>query len=70
MSPSRVTIMARASTMTAAEHERDNRRLAAQQLVGSSAGDVGQVVKGIRQSITKRGLSGAGGKTLRGVAEV
>jgi hypothetical protein len=36
--------MARASTMTAAEHERDNRRLAAQQLVGSSAGDVGQVV--------------------------
>jgi hypothetical protein len=29
-------------------------------------GDVGQVVKGIRQSITKRGLSGAGGKTLRG----
>jgi hypothetical protein len=31
-------------------------------------GDVGQVVKGIRQSITKRGLSGAGGKTLRGVA--
>ncbi len=32
-------------------------------------GDVGQVVKGIRQSITKRGLSGAGGKTLRGVAD-
>ena len=27
-------------------------------------GDVGQVVKGIRQSITKRGLSGAKGKTL------
>ena len=32
-------------------------------------GDVGQVVKGIRQSITKRGLSGARGKTLRGVAD-
>ena len=32
-------------------------------------GDVGQVVKGIRQSITKRGLSGAGGKTLQGVAD-
>jgi hypothetical protein len=32
-------------------------------------GDVGQVVKGIRQSITKRGLSGAAGKTLRGVAD-
>ncbi len=32
-------------------------------------GDVGQVVKGIRQSITKRGLSGAGSKTLRGVAD-
>src|SRR6266498_4761064 len=32
-------------------------------------GDVGQVVKGIRQSITKRGLSGADGKTLRGVAD-
>ena len=31
--------------------------------------DVGQVVKGIRQSITKRGLSGAAGKTLRGVAD-
>ena len=29
-------------------------------------GDVGQVVKGIRQSITKRGLSGAKRKTLRG----
>src|SRR3984893_15668653 len=32
-------------------------------------GDVGQVVKGIRQSITKRGLSGTGGQTLRGVAD-
>ena len=32
-------------------------------------GDVGQVVKGIRQSITKRGLSGPGGKTLEGVAD-
>ena len=32
-------------------------------------GDVGQVVKGIRQSITKRGLCGAGSKTLRGVAD-
>ena len=31
-------------------------------------GDVGQVVKGIRQSITKRGLSGAKRKTLTGVA--
>ena len=31
-------------------------------------GDVGQVVKGIRQSITKRGLSGARRKTLQGVA--
>jgi hypothetical protein len=31
-------------------------------------GDVGQVVKGIRQSITKRGLSGAKRKTLLGVA--
>jgi len=31
-------------------------------------GEVGQVVKGIRQSITKRGLSGAKGKTLEGVA--
>ena len=31
-------------------------------------GDVGQVVKGIRQSITKRGLSGAKRKTLEGVA--
>jgi hypothetical protein len=32
-------------------------------------GDVGQVVKGIRQSITKRGLSGAKGKTLEAVAD-
>jgi hypothetical protein len=31
-------------------------------------GDVGQVVKGIRQSITKRGLSGGKRKTLLGVA--
>jgi hypothetical protein len=31
-------------------------------------GDVGQVVKGIRQSITKRDLSGAKRKTLTGVA--
>ncbi len=32
-------------------------------------GDVGQVVKGIRQSITKRSLSGANRKTLLGVAD-
>jgi hypothetical protein len=32
-------------------------------------GDVGQVVKGIRQSITKRGLSGVKGKTLEAVAD-
>ena len=32
-------------------------------------GEVGQVVKGIRQSITKRGLSGAKRKTLNGVAD-
>jgi hypothetical protein len=32
------------------------------------SGDVGQVVKGIRQSITKRCLSGAQRKTLEGVA--
>ena len=32
-------------------------------------GDVGQVVKGIRQSITKRGLSAAKGKTLGAVAD-
>lgn len=32
-------------------------------------GDVGQVVKGIRQSITKRELSGAKRKTLQGVAD-
>jgi hypothetical protein len=32
-------------------------------------GDVGQVVKGIRQSLTKRGLSRAGGETLQGVAD-
>jgi hypothetical protein len=32
-------------------------------------GDVGQVVKGIRQSITKRRLSGAGSKKLRGGAD-
>jgi len=31
-------------------------------------GEVGQVVKGIRQSVTKRGLSGAQRKTLLGVA--
>ena len=31
-------------------------------------GEVGQVVKGIRQAITKRGLSGAKRKTLEGVA--
>lgn len=31
-------------------------------------GDVGQVVKGVRQSITKRGLSGTNRKTLEGVA--
>jgi hypothetical protein len=33
------------------------------------SGDVGQVVKGFRQSITKRGLSGAKRKTLEGVAD-
>jgi len=33
------------------------------------SGDVGQVVKGLRQSITKRGLSGAKRKTLEGVAD-
>jgi hypothetical protein len=33
------------------------------------SGDVGQVVKGLRQSITKRGLSGAKRKTLDGVAD-
>ena len=32
------------------------------------SGDVGQVVKGLRQSITKRGLSGARRKTLEAVA--
>jgi hypothetical protein len=32
-------------------------------------GEVGQVVKGIRQSITKRGLSGAKSKTLNSVAD-
>jgi hypothetical protein len=32
------------------------------------SGDVGQVVKGLRQSITKRRLSGANRKTLEGVA--
>ena len=32
-------------------------------------GEVGQVVKGIRQSITKRRLSGAKRKTLEGVAD-
>ena len=32
-------------------------------------GNVGQVVKGLRQSITKRGLSGAERKTLEGVAD-
>jgi hypothetical protein len=33
------------------------------------SGDVGQVVKGLRQSITKRGLSGAKRKMLEGVAD-
>src|SRR5579863_102656 len=33
------------------------------------SGDVGQVVKGLRQSITKRSLSGAPRKTLEGVAD-
>jgi len=33
------------------------------------SGDVGQVVKGIRQSITKRGFSGANRLTLEGVAD-
>jgi hypothetical protein len=33
------------------------------------SGDVGQAVKGLRQSITKRGLSGAKRKTLEGVAD-
>ena len=33
------------------------------------SGDVGQVVKGLRQSITKRSLSGAKRKTLEGVAD-
>src|ERR1700692_757473 len=33
------------------------------------SGDVGQVVKGLRQSITKRSLSGARRKTLEGVAD-
>jgi hypothetical protein len=33
------------------------------------SGDVGQVVKGLRQSITKRSLSGATRKTLEGVAD-
>ncbi|MBC7854066.1 MAG: ISKra4 family transposase [Pirellulaceae bacterium] len=32
------------------------------------SGDTGQVVKGIRQSVTKRGLSGAKRKTLLGIA--
>jgi hypothetical protein len=32
-------------------------------------GDAGQVVKGIRQSVTKRGISGARRKTLCGVAD-
>jgi hypothetical protein len=32
-------------------------------------GDVGQVVKGIRQSVTKRSMSGADRKTLLGVAD-
>jgi hypothetical protein len=44
MSPTRVTVMARASTVTSVERERDDRRLAAQQLVGPPAGGVGQVV--------------------------
>jgi hypothetical protein len=33
------------------------------------SGDVGQVVKGIRQSITKRGISGAKRKTLQGAVD-
>jgi hypothetical protein len=33
------------------------------------SGDVGQVVKGLRQSITKRGLSGVRRQTLEGVAD-
>ncbi len=33
-------------------------------------GNVGQVVKGLRQSITKRGLSGAERKTLEGVCRL
>jgi hypothetical protein len=33
-------------------------------------GEVGQVVKGIRQSFTKRGLSGPKRKTLNGVAKL
>ena len=33
------------------------------------SGEVGQVVKGIRQSVTKRGLFGTKRKTLRGVAD-
>ena len=33
------------------------------------SGEVGQVVKGIRQSVTKRGLSGAKRKTLEAVAD-
>ena len=38
-------------------------------LAKSLLGDVGQVVKGIRQSITKRGLAGDKRKTLGGVAD-
>jgi Winged helix DNA-binding domain len=44
MPPSRVTVMVPASTVTRAERERDERRLAAQLLAGPSAGGVGQVV--------------------------
>ena len=40
----RVTVMARASTARAEERERDDRRLAAQLLVGPPAENVGQVV--------------------------
>jgi len=45
MSPTRVTVMVRSSTVTSVERERDGRRLAAQQLFGPSAEGVGQVVE-------------------------
>jgi hypothetical protein len=32
-------------------------------------GEAGQAVKGLRQSVTKRGILGAKGKTLLGVAD-